>query len=81
MLCVCRKCLSSPSCRSELIDTTWVVIIPGQKCINKKRGFQGWICVDFQRLQGSSPSQRRFLQFGQSTNKTLDIPDHFAPIS
>ena len=44
--CVCRKCLSSPSCRSELIDSTWVVIVPGQKYINKniyflllKRGF------------------------------------------
>ena len=35
--CVCRKCLSSPSCRSELIDSTWVVIVPGQKCINKKK--------------------------------------------
>ena len=35
--CVCRKCLSSPSCRSELIDSTWVVIFPGYKCINKKK--------------------------------------------
>ena len=35
MLCVCRKRLSSPCCRSELIDSAWVVIVPGQKCIKK----------------------------------------------
>ena len=30
VLCfVCRKCLPSPRCRSELIDTSWVVIVPG----------------------------------------------------
>ena len=28
---VCRKRLSSPRCRSELIDSAWVVIVPGQK--------------------------------------------------
>ena len=28
---VCRKRLSSPRCRSELIDSASVVIIPGQK--------------------------------------------------
>ena len=33
---MCRKRLSSPRCRSELIDSAWVVIVPGQKCINKK---------------------------------------------
>ena len=27
---------------------------------------QGWIYVDFQGFQGASPSQQRFLQFGQS---------------
>ena len=32
--CMCRKRLSSPRCRSELIDSAWVVIVPGQKCIN-----------------------------------------------
>ena len=31
--CVCRKRLSSPRCRSELIDSAWVVIVPGQKGI------------------------------------------------
>ena len=31
--CVCRKRLSSPRCRSELIDSAWVVIVHGQKCI------------------------------------------------
>ena len=30
---MCRKRLSSSRCRSELIDSAWVVIIPGQKCI------------------------------------------------
>ena len=35
MLCVCRKRLSSPRCRSELIDYAWVVIVPGQQCIKK----------------------------------------------
>ena len=30
---MCRKRLSSPRCRSELIDSVWVVIVPGQKCI------------------------------------------------
>ena len=28
---VCRKRLFSPRCRSELIDSAWVVIVPGQK--------------------------------------------------
>ena len=32
---MCRKHLSSPRCRSELIDSAWVVIVPGQKCIKK----------------------------------------------
>ena len=33
---MCRKCLSSLRCRSELIDSAWVVIVPGQeKCIKK----------------------------------------------
>ena len=32
---MCRKRLSSARCRSELIDSAWVVIVPGQKCINK----------------------------------------------
>ena len=34
---MCRKRLFSPRCRSELIDSAWVVIVPGQKCINKKK--------------------------------------------
>ena len=33
---MCHKCLSSPCCRSELIDSAWVVIVPGQKCIKKQ---------------------------------------------
>ena len=32
---MCRKRLSSPRCRSELIDSAWVVTVPGQKCIKK----------------------------------------------
>ena len=32
---MCRKRLSTPRCRSELIDSAWVVIVPGQKCIGK----------------------------------------------
>ena len=32
---MCRKRLSSPRCRSELIDSAWVVIVLGQKCIQK----------------------------------------------
>ena len=36
MLCVvCRERLSSPRCRSELIDSAWVVIVPGQKMHEK----------------------------------------------
>ena len=31
-----RKRLSSPRCRSELIDSAWVVIVPGQKKRIKK---------------------------------------------
>ena len=34
---VCRKRLSSPRCRSELIASAWVVIVPGQKCIKKPK--------------------------------------------
>ena len=34
--CMCRNRLSSPRCRSELIDSAWVVTVPGQKCIKKK---------------------------------------------
>ena len=37
MVCVCRKHLSSPRCRSELIDSALVVIVPGQKCMKKER--------------------------------------------
>ena len=37
MLCVCRKGLPSPRCISELIDSAWVVIVPGQKCIKKQK--------------------------------------------
>ena len=36
---MCRKRLSSPRCRSELIDSVWVVIVPGQKCIKEKLKF------------------------------------------
>ena len=32
---MCCKRLSSPRCRSELIDSAWVVIVPGQKYIKK----------------------------------------------
>ena len=34
---MCRKRLSSPRCRSELIVSAWVVIVPGQKCKKKKK--------------------------------------------
>ena len=27
-------------CRSELIDSAWVVIVPGEKCIKKCKGLQ-----------------------------------------
>ena len=33
---MCRKSLPSPRCRSELIDSAWVVIVPAQKYITKK---------------------------------------------
>ena len=33
---VCRKRLSSPRCRSELIDSSWVVIVPWQKMHKNK---------------------------------------------
>ena len=32
---MCRNRLSSPRSRSELIDSAWVVIVPGQKCFKK----------------------------------------------
>ena len=35
MLCVSQT--SDPRCRSELIDSVWVVIVPGQKCIKKQQ--------------------------------------------
>ena len=34
---MCRKRLSSPRCRSELIDSVWVVIVPEQKMHKKKK--------------------------------------------
>ena len=34
---MCRKRLSSPRCRSELIESAWVVIVPGQKCMYIKK--------------------------------------------
>ena len=34
---VCRKRRSSPHCRSELIYSAWVVIVPGQKCLKKRK--------------------------------------------
>ena len=33
---MCRKRLSSPGCRSELIDSAWVVIVSGQKMHKNK---------------------------------------------
>ena len=36
VVCVVKR-KSSPRCRSELIDSAWVVIVPGQKCIKKKK--------------------------------------------
>ena len=42
---MCRKRLSSPRCRYELIDSAWVVIVPGQKCINKKTKKQHCLSV------------------------------------
>ena len=36
VVCVVNVCPVSPRCRSELIDSAWVIIIvPGQKCIKK----------------------------------------------
>ena len=32
---LCRKRLPSPRCRSELIDSAWVVIVPGPKNASK----------------------------------------------
>ena len=32
VVCVVDVC---PRCRSELIDSAWVVIVPGQKCIKE----------------------------------------------
>ena len=43
--CVCRKRQSSPRCRSELIDSAWVVIVPGQKCIKKSISYILNVCV------------------------------------
>ena len=44
---VCRKRLFSLRCRSELIGSTWVVIVPGQKCINNKTKKRRETCVYF----------------------------------
>ena len=41
---MCRKRLSSPRCRSELIDSAWVVIVPGQNCINRKKRNVMYVC-------------------------------------
>ena len=47
---MCRKRLSSPRCRSELIDSAWVVIVPGQKCIkNKNKNKKPGIRYDLKR--------------------------------
>ena len=43
---VCVVNVSSPRCRSELIDSAWVVIVPGQKCIKKYI----YICAVFAHL-------------------------------
>ena len=34
---MCRRRLSSPRCRSELIDYAWVGIVPGQIKMHKKK--------------------------------------------
>ena len=48
---MCRKRLSSPRCRSELIDSAWVVIVPGQKCIKKKkRKKKAFDCISHELL-------------------------------
>ena len=38
--CVFHKHLSSTHCKSELIDSAWVVIVPGQKCIKNDLSFK-----------------------------------------
>ena len=42
---VCCKRLSSPRCRSELIESAWVVIVPEQKATNSGKAtvFRLWI--------------------------------------
>ena len=47
---VCRKRLSSPRCKSELIDSAWVVIVPGQKMHKKRRGWKFVKMDDFMFL-------------------------------
>ena len=61
--CVCRKRLSSPSCRSELIDSAWVVIFPGQKCIKKAAVAEAvTVNITYRKIQDLDP-----------TVKTLDF--------
>ena len=33
VVCAVNACPVSPRCRPELIDSAWVVMVPGQKCI------------------------------------------------
>ena len=52
---MCCNRLSSPCCRSELIDSAWVVILPGQKMHTKNKTKQNnpsLIPLNFHGLDG-----------------------------
>ena len=78
---MCRKRLSCPRCRSELIDSAWVVIVPGQKCIKKKIKFEidtgsGVTVISEQtylRCLGNLPFIKSNIRIKTYTNEPINV--------
>ena len=75
---MCRKRLSSPRCRSELIDSAWVVIVPGQKCI--KKSFNFYVGIKFSPYLTALKSGFCVISTGESILKTNDSAGWRCPI-
>ena len=72
--CVYRKRLSSPRCRSELIDSAWVVIVPGRKKHIKKINPRPYIhlTLHLQKRKGGLKSR--------NIERMCYMDDHYSPI-
>ena len=63
VVCVVDVCPVSPRCRSELIDSAWVVILSGQKCIKKIQ----------KKAAKTNKNQSGFRSGDSTTNQLIDL--------